>query len=367
MSFYRLEQIGEFTTMRPNLPILVMILVAFVLGNGCQSPTESGPATPEAVQSTDLAAVTQVYEGVIPPFICGSEVVATMMTGKNHTSGAVKVANDNDFLYIAFEADPEFDIITSHVAVVRSLRDVPQTTEGSPVPGKFILKRLNNQGTISHTYKIPLAALSVDVGRDCDVTKLFILAHAVVQKKTEPGAEESVWASGKRWMFPGSWATFLFYQVQCCEAPAPPVVEITCQPSWATGSRNFIDARISSDWGWFDYYNQGGTFTREIIGGAGSNDVTKGKVVGVMTVDITTGQRINTVTVTLDLNDGFTMNTAGVSFDMTPPRSSDPATFINTGVYVQDLGGAKSYSTTFQYSGNPMFYIAAYAQSCGAY
>ena len=352
---------------RSTLPPFVIALVAFILGmNGCQSPTESGPAATEPVQQVDLAAVTQIYEGVIPPFICGSEVVATMMTGKNHSSGAVKVANDNDFLYIAFEADPEYDIITSHLSVVRSLRDVPQTTEGEPVPGKFILKRLNNKGTLSHTYKIPLAALSVDVGRDCGATRLFILAHATVQKKTDPSSEEPVWASGKRWMFPGSWATFLFYKIQCCEVPPVPA-EITCQTSWATGSRNFIDAGISTDWGWFDFYNQGGTFTREIIGGAGSNDATKGKVVGVMTIDITTGARINTVTVTLDMNDAFTMNAAGIYFDMTAPKSSDPTTFVDTGVYVENLGGAKSYSTTFQYSGNPMFYIAGYSQSCGAF
>lgn len=353
--------------MRSTLPYFVVALVIFGLGiNGCQHPTESGPAPLESVQQPDLAAVTQVFEGVIPPFICGSEVVATMMTGKNHTSGAVKVANDNDFLYVAFEADPEFDILTSHLTVVRSLRDVPQTPEGEPVPGKFILKRLNNKGTLSHTFKIPLAALSVDVGRDCGLTRLFILAHAVVQKKTDPSSEESVWASGKKWMFPGSWATFLFYKIQCCEA-APIVPEMSCQSSWATGSRTFIDAGISSDWGWFDFYNQGGTFTREIIGGAGSNDPSQGKVVGVMTIDITTGQRINTVTVTMDMDEAFTMNSSGIYFDMTPPRSSDPTTFANTGVYVSNLGGAKSYSSTFQYSGNPAFYIAGYAESCGPF
>lgn len=353
--------------MRTTLPLFVIALVAFVLGmNGCQNPTESEPVASEPVQEVDLAAVTQIYEGVIPPFICGNEVVATMMTGQNHTSGAVKVANDNDFLYIAFEADPEYDIITSHLAVVRSLLDVPQTTEGEPAPGKFILKRLNNKGTLSHTYKIPLAALAVDIGRDCGATRLFILAHATVQKKTDPASEEPVWASGKRWMFPGSWATFLFYKIQCCEAVVLTPV-ITCQPAWATGSRNFIDAGISTDWGWFDFYNQGGTFTRDIIGGASSNDVASGKVVGVMTIDITTGARINTVTVTLDMNDAFTMNSAGIYFDMTQPRSSDPATFTETGVFVNSLNGAKSYSTTFQYSGNPAFYIAGFSESCGAF
>jgi hypothetical protein len=348
-----------------SIPAIALVACGLIL-IGCQNPTATEPETPGVEQSVDLAAVTHIYEGVIPPFICGEEVVATMMTGKNHNSGAVKVANDNDFLYIAFEADPEFDIITSHLAVVRSLRDVPQSPAGEPLPGRFVLKRLNNKGAISHTYKIPLAALYVDPGRDCGSTRLFIVAHAVVKKKTDPDSEESVWASGKRFVFPGSWATFLFYKIQCCGAKLPPVLT-TCEPSWAYGAQNFIDAGVSSDWGWFDYYNQGGTFTRDIIGGAGENDPAKGKVVGVMTVEITTGQRINTVTVSLDMNDGFTMNSAGIYFDMTAPTSSDPTTFSSTGVYVGDLGGAKTYTTTFQYSGNPAFYITGYSESCGPF
>jgi hypothetical protein len=352
--------------MRYALPIVALLLIVvsayFV---GCQNPVETEPAAGTPAPPSDLASVTQVYDGVIPPGICGSEVVATMMTGKNHQSGAIKVANDNEFLYVAFEAEPDYDIITSHLAVARRLKDVPQTPEGEPIPGQFILKRLNNNGTISHTYKIPLVALQIDPALDCDVARLFIFAHAVVKKKSDPTSSEPVWASGKRHVFPGSWATYLFYKIQCCQAPPPPQ-EITCKPSWAYGSQNFIDARISSDWGWFDIYPVGGTFTQDIIGGAMENDPTKGKVVGVMTVDIARSASLATVTVTLEMVEGFTMNSVGTYFGVTRPWTSDPTQWN----YEDGLGGVNTYSTTYQISGaigTMPFYVAAYTESCGPY
>ena len=70
--------------MRSATSIIAIILLTFGLSFvGCQNPVETEPATSEALPPVDLAAVTQVYEGVIPPFICGSEVVSTMMTGKS--------------------------------------------------------------------------------------------------------------------------------------------------------------------------------------------------------------------------------------------------------------------------------------------
>ena len=245
------------------------------------------------------------------------------------------------------------------------MRDVPQTTDGDPIPGKFVLKRLNNKGTISHTYKIPLAALYVEPGRDCGRTRLFVLAHAIVKKKTDPESEEPVWASGKRFVFPASWATFLFYKVQCCAAALPPV-EITCQPSWAYGSRTFVDANLSQDWGWFDSYTESGTYTRDIIGGAGINDPSAGKVVGVMTVDIVRAPTQATVTVTMEMDDNFSMNSVSTYFGVTIPWTADPTQWN----YFANLGGVKTYSTTYQISGavgSMPFYVSAFTESCGPY
>lgn len=352
--------------MRSTLLFLSLVFLGLaLLLVGCQNPVESDPATVDELPPVDLAAVTQIYEGVIPPFICGDEVISTMMTGKNRTSGAIKIANDNDFLYVAFEADPEYDIISSHLAVVRSLRDVPKGSEGEPAPGKFVLKRLNNKGTLSHTYKIPLAALYVDVGRDCGNTRLFILGHAVVKKKDNTEDEEAVWASGKRWVFPSSWASYQFYKIQCSEAPPPPQ-EISCQPSWAFGNRTFIDAGISADLGWFESYTQGGTVTRDIIGAFENNDPATGTVVGVMTLDMVRGPTSASITITLEMNDNFSMNSVGTFFNVLPPRTSDPTQWN----YLGNLGGVKTYTTTYSLTGavgSMPFYISAYTEACGPF
>lgn len=352
--------------MRTTLPLLALgFLVVALTATGCKNPVESDPTTVDEPAPIDLASVTQVYEGVIPQSINGDQVIATMMTGRNRQGASIKIANDNDFLYVAFEADPEFDIISSHLTVARSLRDVPQDPNGEPLPGRFVLKRLNNRGTVSHAYKIPLAALYVDVARDCDLTSLFVLAHAIVKRKDGSEGEEGVWASGRRFRSPASWATYQFYKIQCVAAPLPPQ-QITCEPSWAYGNQTFIGSGISSDWGWFNIFPGPGTYTRDIIGGAGENDPAKGKVVGVMTVDIVLSGGNGSVTITLEMNNEFSMNSVGAHFSFGRPPGSDPTRY---GDYVANLGGAKIYTTTFGFSGVPgsNYYVTAYTESCGPF
>ncbi len=353
--------------MKSILPLLAILALALVLTLvGCKNPVE--PTEPTATQElppVDLAAVTQVYEGVIPPFICGDEVISTFMTGKNRRSGALKIANDNDFLYVTFEADPEYDIIESHLAVVRNLRDVPQDPDGEPSHGKFVLKRLHNKGVLSHTYKIPLAALYINAATDCGQARVFVLAHAIVKKRDDSEPEENVWGSGRRWNFTASLAAYQFYKIQCEQAPLPPQV-ITCEPAWAYGNQTFVGAGISVDPGWFESYTSAGTFTRDIIARAQNNDPATGTVVGVMTLDIVRGPSSATVTITLDVNDQFSMNSVGTYFGITRPFTSDPTQWN----YYGDLGGVKTYTTTYQISGavgSLPFYISANSETCGPF
>ena len=56
--------------MRSTLLFLSLVFLGLaLLLVGCQNPVESDPATVDELPPVDLAAVTQIYEGVIPPFI----------------------------------------------------------------------------------------------------------------------------------------------------------------------------------------------------------------------------------------------------------------------------------------------------------
>jgi predicted ribosomally synthesized peptide with SipW-like signal peptide len=66
-------------------------------------------------------------------------------------------------------------------------------------------------------------------------------------------------------------------------------IEVEGETAWAFGSNkysdSFIDLGISNKWGWVVYYKVGSSdFTAYLYAGAGQNDLSKGTVVGTVTI-----------------------------------------------------------------------------------
>ncbi|BEP18351.1 hypothetical protein PYJP_17030 [Pyrofollis japonicus] len=68
-------------------------------------------------------------------------------------------------------------MVETHLAVAKSLDDIPHTKKGNPVPGKFPYKAVHNPPTTAVTYTIPLKDIGAKPG-----DTVYIAAHAVVMK-----------------------------------------------------------------------------------------------------------------------------------------------------------------------------------------
>ncbi len=131
--------------------------------------------------------------------------------------GWVHVWNDCDYLYVEYITEGGWELTETHVAVATSFEDIPQTKKGNPKVGHFPYKMTHDPPVTLYTYEIELEWTAG--------TKLYIAAHAVVQKligydNCDPiYQEETAWANcgGPDAYFPGNnWATYFTYHVQSC-------------------------------------------------------------------------------------------------------------------------------------------------------
>jgi len=139
--------------------------------------------------------------------------------------------------------------------------------------------------------------------------------------------------------------------------------ETTCETAYAFGSDLAtcfltIPNKVSNNWGWTNQISAAGTYTWPLYAGAGQCDISKGTLVGYLTVVYANGQ----ATITYNTNTGFTLDETHlwVGKDLLPKN--------NKGKYVSNPGG-------YNYNGqNPAvvnitlpFYVAAHAEVCGQY
>ena len=131
--------------------------------------------------------------------------VTDLVAGRHIDVGEVLVWNDADHLYIKYVTSKHWCLTETHLHVATSLKGIPQTKKGNPIPGKFEYKSNLSACTQELLYKIPL-----DPQWECDAV-LYIAAQAVVRKGCQ---SESAWGDG--YDFPGkNWAMYFTYEVQC--------------------------------------------------------------------------------------------------------------------------------------------------------
>jgi len=180
--------------------LLLGLLFIFAIGGCEQSIIEE----PEIQESATLQETSSYKKSTNQEL---DYVSFHLYAGQNIDAGEIRVWNDSETLYVKYFTDG-WCITETHLHVATSLEGIPQTRKGNPIPGKFD-KKGEHECEMEITYAIDLKEMEWK----CD-QKLYIAAHAVVQKKDNESVEETAWGKGIE--FPGNnWATYFNYTIKC--------------------------------------------------------------------------------------------------------------------------------------------------------
>ncbi len=221
-----------------------------------------------------------------------------LYAGQTIDAGDLNIEVVDEQLVITYNTSGGWEASETHLWVGTDLADMPQTRQGNPKIGGFPYSGADS-------YSIPLTQL----GFSCPSAdaEYYVAAHAAVQLSDGSGnviQSETAWADGDRFVQKGMWGTFTTITLSCAtvdEPPAPPVAG-ACETAFAyAGGTNTIDGdttnsflEIDEDgdgrgdfnrWGWSNGAIGAGQYSWDVYAGAGQSDITKGTLVGSLTVD----------------------------------------------------------------------------------
>ncbi len=140
---------------------------------------------------------------------CGTTASTPLIAGQHYTAGTISISNDANFIYVQYATENPWVMSDAHVAVAKTLAEIPQTKSKNPIPGRFAYSATFDPEVTSHTFVVPLAGLYAE-GQT-----VYIAAHALVQAPRADGGSQTGWGFGPG--FAGSnWATYLAYTIQSC-------------------------------------------------------------------------------------------------------------------------------------------------------
>ena len=330
--------------MKKIILILPLLIIAGIFFYTCQQPTQPD-------ESTSNNALFQLGN---------TSATYDLYAGQDILVGYVEVSNDETNLEIKFVIDVDgWCLGETHVAVAKTLEGIPQTKKGNPIPGQFTYKD-EDPDCIQDTYTIPLD--EIYPAWACD-DNLVIAAHAVVNNDVS-GDEETAWGAeseGEIGFEGNNWATYFNYTIKCSEDPTPS----GCETAFAY-SGNDADCFQNfgfSRWGWsIGPISSGSNNQYAIWAGAGQCDLSKGTLVGTLTIDYVG----STATITYTMDNGYTMDETHlyVGNARFPLNNSVPTVAPGQYPYQHDLSDA----TTDSYTVNGLsgdIYVIAHAVVCG--
>lgn len=170
----------------PALLTLVVALAAVVLFTGCDKMWDAG-ARPGRVG--------------IDFYIVNPPITQTIWAGQNVEAGSVTIWCTGTTAYLKFDVTGDWWLEQTHVAIAYTVDGIPQTKNGTPIPGDFPYGMTYDPLVKTYTYEIPW-----EDGWELD-DHLVIAAHSVVVKLDEYGQimeSQTGWAGdkegpGKRW------------------------------------------------------------------------------------------------------------------------------------------------------------------------
>ena len=281
----------------------------------------------------------------------------TLYAGQTIDAGSVCVSVEGQDLVVAYNTTGGWELTQAHLWVGDDLATMPQTKTGNPQIGRFPYASGDITGATSYTFHIPLSSLSADADL-CNHT-FAVAAHAALRKANGDGGYETQtgWGDGTQINDRGSWATYFTYTISCEGPPPPPPPAGQCDTAFAFGSKTFIELGLTqSRWGWQLGPLAPGSYTSPIYAGAAQNDISKGQLVGQLSI-VYDGA---TVTVSYQLSGGYTLDATHLYVGTSNVGTISPGQFGNT----HDLDAATSDSFSVGgFAGQPV-YVVAHAVSC---
>jgi hypothetical protein len=247
----------------------------------------------------------------------------TLYAGQTIEIGTVSVQVIDSDLVVTYNTTGGWELTETHLWVGNNINDMPQTRKGSPKIGNFPYHSGDITGATNFVVTIPLAT----IGFSCpgDDGTFYVAAHAAVQLVDNNGdvvQTETAWGDGDRFVEKGMWGTFfaIVLSCDCGVTPPPPVKE--CETAFAySGGTNPVDGDFTNSfldidedndtvgdfnrWGWSNGAIGIGSYNWDIYAGAGQSDISKGTLVGTLTVNYNAD---GTVDVSYDTNSPYYMD-----------------------------------------------------------
>ncbi|MDP3436546.1 MAG: hypothetical protein Q8S04_04835 [Bacteroidales bacterium] len=193
--------------------------------------------------------------------------------------------NIKDALKATYTLTNGWEISDVALWIGSSLSTLPANKAGNPVIGQFPFKTGSFNGSNEYSIVIPFSYLNYVPG-DVPVN-YYVAAHATVKKLNGTTYQsETAWGSGLRIVSKGSWATYFSITLSKDVVKEPEVSNTETAFAYSpTYSSTFESITGNNErWGWSNGPLSAGTFNFTIYAGAGNNDISKGKAVGVLTV-----------------------------------------------------------------------------------
>jgi len=257
----------------------------------------------------------------------GSDTLV-LWAGQTINAGTLIVSNDANNLYVTYNTTGVFG--TLHLWVGTDMTLLPKNSQGTPINGQFP-HVVDASGYNSYTFTIPLSSISffTQLG---DI--IYVVAHAEV---TINGKNETAYGGNITGTGTNRWYYYAAYQTKSSDVQPPAPVE-KLGTAFAKGGYVFTTDKKSNPenlpslnltknrWGWAVNIKSAGTSTYGLYVGAGLNNISKGKLVGSVSISYTGAQ----ATVTYNLNSGFVIEEAHIYADDFRPTTLAPGQYGNT-------------------------------------
>jgi hypothetical protein len=240
----------------------------------------------------------------------GSAYCADLLAGQTTDAGDVCVSVAGSNLTVTYSTSNGWELTEAHLFVGESQEDMPQTRKGNPKIGNFPHNSGDITGSTAHSISVDLTQWGFDASlTECDVRDLFVAAHAALRKDRGDGSyqTETGWGDGSPLVDRGSWATGFYVQIGCTGDDPK---EGDTETAFAFGGNGFATCFIGADfdgdqsddgfnrWGWSNGVLSEGDYTFDVYAGAGKCDLSKGTLVGTLTVSYTSGTATATFAMT---------------------------------------------------------------------
>ena len=341
----------------------------FLLWTSCTKSIIEEDTSLQNLVSPDVST-TLITNPEIPA--CKSQEYC-LWANQNNNIGSATVSNDAENLYITINAVENFRDVLENIKVWvgGNLDLLPRAGDNTPVPDDFPFKA----SATGNTYTMTIPFSSIDTYSSgkitCNNSSLYVFIH--VDISIGGSSDATAWGGCVAGKDSPGWYFYDTYIPGCCDTP-PPSDNCYSQTAFAKGGWVFTTDKKSNPenlstlgltknrWGWAINIKTTGTTTYPIYAGAGLNNISKGKMVGTLSVSWDGSN----ATVTYTMNNGFTLTGTHVYAGDTKPTTIAPGQYGNTMSFDPP---ASSYTGTYNVSDSngDGIWIIAHAGAFGCY